>query len=161
MSNFLAIKPSCWTRTDISARLSKFQGIVFVLENVFWCVGCVFLYKWMRSSVPFRTKHPHKPQRNISYEKCQNISLKSLHICSYIQKTTLNPINAFKITSNNAKHTKQPNIFEIHRKQIERNSEIRTLSNIPSFYFVIYQNPIIFIIYILSFYEIRCIFSCI
>ena len=103
---------------------------------------------------PLRTQNPKKTQENSSFENCSHFrdifpkkfkKAKSIFkVYSYIQKSTQNPINTFKITTYNTKHTKNAKIYlkNLKIKTIYQNSVIR----------ILYMLYILYILYILYFY---------
>ena len=91
-----------------------------------------------------------KSQKDSPYENWSLLDMfqkmcKSIFkICSYIQKMTPNPINAFKITIYNTKHT---NNTQIHFEK-SKNSKNPTIFKKFTF-FIVYQISIIHTVYIL------------
>ena len=127
---------------------------------------------WMGGGGPFRTpQNPKQSSKSISYENCwhiwdifQKISQNTFKTSSYTQKKTPSPINTFKETTYNTKHTNNTQIHFNKSKHFEnkkmKNCTTWTITQLETFqncrpppnnktllYFIIYQNSIVHILY--------------
>ena len=137
--------PTNATRRNHSCTIKK--QIITIVLNIF--SKCFFpgreLWHWRPGwgwGGPFRTP---KISKNRSYENClhfRNIFPKTFKnifkISSYIQKTTPNPINAFKITTYNTKHTFNSKIYFQKISKHRKHKQAENKSNISNYWFVIY-----------------------